>query len=121
MTTAETYSPGEYKGLLRADFASFAQHCFRELNPRTPFAPNWHHEFIAAEIGGSARRPDPATDHQHAAAPPEVAPGFGRFSGLVSRARTRPADPLRQLCAGPRRQTLARLPADRRQRLVRAA
>ena len=50
MTTAETYSPGEYKGLLRADFASFAQHCFRELNPRTPFAPNWHHEFIAAKL-----------------------------------------------------------------------
>src|SRR6516165_12505882 len=50
MTTAETYSPGEYKGLLRADFASFAQHCFRELNPRTPFTPNWHHEFIAAKL-----------------------------------------------------------------------
>ena len=50
MTTAETYSPGEYKGLLRADFASFAQHCFRELNPRTPFPPNWHHEFIAAKL-----------------------------------------------------------------------
>ena len=36
MTTAETHSPGEYASLLRADFASFAQHCFHELNPRTP-------------------------------------------------------------------------------------
>src|SRR5271166_1468471 len=50
MTTAETHSLGEYKALLQADFASFAAHCFRELNPRTPFAPNWHHEFIAAKL-----------------------------------------------------------------------
>jgi hypothetical protein len=41
---------GEYKALLQADFASFAAHCFRELNPRTPFAPSWHHEFIAAKL-----------------------------------------------------------------------
>jgi hypothetical protein len=33
MTTAETHSPGEYEALLRADFASFVQHSFRELNP----------------------------------------------------------------------------------------
>ena len=50
MTTAETHSLGEHKALLRADFASFAAHCFRELNPRTPFAPSWHHEFIAAKL-----------------------------------------------------------------------
>ena len=50
MTTAETHSPGEYKALLRADFASFAAHCFRELNPRTLFAPSWHHEFVAAKL-----------------------------------------------------------------------
>jgi hypothetical protein len=31
------------------------------------------------------------------------------------------ADPVRQLCPGPRRQTLARLPAHRHQRLVPAA
>jgi hypothetical protein len=47
---AETYSPDEYKALLRADFASFAMHCFRELNPRTEFALSWHHEFIAAKL-----------------------------------------------------------------------
>jgi hypothetical protein len=50
MTTAETHSPALYGALLRADFASFAAHCFRELNPRTPFALSWHHEFITAKL-----------------------------------------------------------------------
>jgi len=49
-TTAETYSPTEYKALLRTDFASFARHSFHELNPRTPFAAGWHHEVIAAKL-----------------------------------------------------------------------
>jgi hypothetical protein len=35
---------------LRADFASFAQHCFHELNPRTRFAASWHHDIIAAKL-----------------------------------------------------------------------
>src|SRR5215472_12440627 len=48
--TAETHSPGEYKALLRADFASFARHSFHELNPRTPFALGWHFEVIAAKL-----------------------------------------------------------------------
>jgi hypothetical protein len=60
MTTAETYSPGESKALLRAVFASFAARCFRKLNARTPFAPSWHHEFIVAKLeavrGGRIRR-----------------------------------------------------------------
>jgi hypothetical protein len=47
---AETYSPAEYKALLRADFASFARHSFHLLNPRTPFAPGWHFEVIAAKL-----------------------------------------------------------------------
>jgi hypothetical protein len=50
MTTPESHYPDEYKALLRADFASFAVHCFRELNPRTAFALSWHHEFIAAKL-----------------------------------------------------------------------
>jgi hypothetical protein len=49
-TTTGTHSPGEYEALLRADFASFAQHCFHELNPRTPFALNWHFEMTAAKL-----------------------------------------------------------------------
>jgi predicted phage terminase large subunit-like protein len=50
MTTAEIYRPDEYKALLRADFASFAVHCFRELNPPTPFALSWHHEVSAEKL-----------------------------------------------------------------------
>jgi hypothetical protein len=50
MTTTETHSPAEYKALLRADFASFARHSFRELNPRIPFAPGWHFDVIAAKL-----------------------------------------------------------------------
>ena len=50
MTMAEICNPDEYKALLRADFASFAVHCFRELNPRTPFLLSWHQELIAAKL-----------------------------------------------------------------------
>jgi hypothetical protein len=35
MMTAETHSTAKYEVLLRADFASFARHCFHKLNPRT--------------------------------------------------------------------------------------
>jgi len=48
--TTETYCASEYAALVRADFASFAQHCFRELNPRTLLAPGWHHDIIAAKL-----------------------------------------------------------------------
>ena len=50
MTTAEPHSLSEYEALLRADFASVAQHCFHELNPRTLFAAGWHHDIIAAKL-----------------------------------------------------------------------
>jgi hypothetical protein len=50
MTPAETHSPSEYEALLRADFASFAQQCFHELNPRTLFAAGWFHDIIAAKL-----------------------------------------------------------------------
>ena len=64
----EALTRREEDAQLRLDFAAFAQRCFRELNPLTPFAM------------------------------------LGRVSGLVPRASARHADPLRQLCAGPRRQ-----------------
>src|SRR5215469_6060285 len=41
---------GECAALLRDDFASFAARAFRELNPRTLFAANWHVELIAAKL-----------------------------------------------------------------------
>ena len=60
MMTAETHNASEYSALLRADFASFAQHCFHELNPRTLFAASWHYEIIAAKLeavrAGRSRR-----------------------------------------------------------------
>jgi hypothetical protein len=40
----------ENAGLLYHDFASFAACCFRELNPRTRFAMNWHFELIAGKL-----------------------------------------------------------------------
>jgi hypothetical protein len=36
--------------LLRDNFASFAARSFRELNPRTAFAANWHFELVAAKL-----------------------------------------------------------------------
>jgi hypothetical protein len=35
---------------LRLDFAAFAQRCFRELNPLTALAMNWHVEVTAAKL-----------------------------------------------------------------------
>jgi len=53
-------TPNEYCALLRHDFVSFAQRCFRELNPRTRFAMGWHIEVIAAKLmavrAGEVRR-----------------------------------------------------------------
>ena len=40
----------ECAALLRDDFASFAAWCFRELNPRTRFAANWHVEVMAGKL-----------------------------------------------------------------------
>ena len=60
MTMAEPHNPSEYEALLRADFASFAQHFFHELNPRTLFAPRWYHDIIDEKIeavrAGRSRR-----------------------------------------------------------------
>ena len=59
MTTAEPHSLSEYEALLRADFASVAQHCFHELNPCTLFAASWQ-EIIVAQLeaarAGRSRR-----------------------------------------------------------------
>ena len=39
----------ECAALLRDDFASFAAWGFRELNPRSRFAMNWHFEVMAGD------------------------------------------------------------------------
>src|SRR5215470_7441097 len=46
----EGLTRAEYDALLRNDFALFAARCFRELNPQTELAMNWHLEVIAAKL-----------------------------------------------------------------------
>lgn len=50
----------DYRTLLRGDFYGFIHRSFCELNPQTPFRPNWHVELIAAELercrGGETKR-----------------------------------------------------------------
>ena len=134
MTTAETHNTSEYAALLRADFASFAQQCFRELNPRSQLALSWFHDILAAKLEavrtGRSRRviinmpprhlkshlasicfPAWCLGHDPSAQLLCVTPGFQRRRSVASVARG----------PGPRRQTVARLPADRRQQLVPAA
>ncbi len=43
-------TPVEFRALLRADFYSFIERSFRELNPETEFLHNWHLELIAGEL-----------------------------------------------------------------------
>jgi predicted phage terminase large subunit-like protein len=47
---AELLTRREEDAQLRLDFAAFAQRCFRELNPLTPFAMNWHLEVMGAKL-----------------------------------------------------------------------
>jgi hypothetical protein len=60
MTAADRFTWSTYDTLLRRDFASFAQRCFREPSPRTAFLMNWHIEIIAAKLmavrAGKTRR-----------------------------------------------------------------
>ena len=48
-------TPNEYRALLRSDFTAFIERSFHELNPTTPFLPNWHIEVIAAELEACRR------------------------------------------------------------------
>jgi hypothetical protein len=50
MTAADKFTRSTCDTLLRLDFVSFAQRCFRELSPRTQFAMNWHIEILAAKL-----------------------------------------------------------------------
>jgi hypothetical protein len=45
----------EYSTLVRSDFNAFIERSFYELNPTTPFLPNWHIEVIAAELEACRR------------------------------------------------------------------
>lgn len=46
----EIISRLEYGAFLRNDFYAFTQKAFVQLNPQTPFSPNWHLELIAAKL-----------------------------------------------------------------------
>jgi len=48
-------NPNEYRALVRSDFNAFIERSFYELNPTTPFLPNWHIEKIAAELEACRR------------------------------------------------------------------
>ena len=48
-------TPNEYCAMLRSDFNGFIERSFYELNPTTPFQPNWHLEVIAAELEACRR------------------------------------------------------------------
>jgi len=61
--------------------------------------PRWVENDLNKNNGGTP-------NHQSAATPSQIADGLDRVPGLVSRARSLGADPLRQLCPGSRRQAL---------------
>lgn len=43
-------SPEERAALLRMDLSTFTARCFAQLNPQTPYLPNWHIDLIAARL-----------------------------------------------------------------------
>ena len=92
VVVSETLCLDEYRAVLRRDFVSLAQRCFRELNPQTRALRWLAHRGHRPEIRGGAR---------------------GQHEPLGT-------DPVRLLCAGSRGQTIARLAAHCRQRLVLA-
>ena len=47
--------PEDYRTLLRRDLYAFIQRAFYELNPTTPFLPNWHIELVAAALEACRR------------------------------------------------------------------
>src|SRR2546421_2437219 len=46
----ENLTRAEYETLLRQDLGTFAGRCFKDLNPQTRLAMNWHLEVIAARL-----------------------------------------------------------------------
>src|SRR4051794_10059086 len=43
-------TPAEYYAVMRICLASFIHRSFYELNPQTPYLPNWHIELMAAKL-----------------------------------------------------------------------
>jgi hypothetical protein len=127
-------SPEESAALLWQNLASFALRAFRELNPRTLFATNWHIELIAAQLAavraGRIRRllvnlpPRHLKSHLASVAFPAWCLGHQPSAQILCvtlRLKRRWSIASVARGPGPRRQTLARLPPHRRLRLVPGA
>ena len=54
-TSASAFTWSTYDTLLRLDFVSFAQRCFGELSPRSPFLMSWHIETVGAKLSALRR------------------------------------------------------------------
>src|SRR6516162_2583220 len=106
----KTLTPAEYHVLLRHDLVTFAGRCFRDLNPQTDLAMNWHLEVIAAKLAAVREGKIRRLIINFAAPPSEILAGLDCLSGVVFRARPVGPDPLCQLCPGSRRQARPRLP-----------
>lgn len=47
---ALTLTPSDYYALLRHDLSAFIERAFSDLNPSTPYLPNWHVDLLAAKL-----------------------------------------------------------------------
>src|SRR5207249_5768108 len=99
----ENLTRAEYETLLRQDLGTFAARCFQDLNPQTELAMNWHLEVIAAKLTavreGKIRRLIINLPPRHL----KSLMASIAFPAWCLGARSVGANPLRQLCPGPRR------------------
>ena len=51
----DNLTPEQYRALLRNYLCAFIQRCFKQLNPQTALAMNWHIEVIAAKLEACRR------------------------------------------------------------------
>jgi hypothetical protein len=92
-----TLTPDEYAACLRRDFSTFLHRSFYDLNPQTPFFPNWHIEVMAAKL--EACRLGQCTRLS-----------LNRVLGLAARPQPDRADYQCELWAGPSGQARAGCP-----------
>lgn len=52
---ASSLTQEEFQALLRTDLGAFAERCFQELNPNTPYGANWHQDLIASKLEACRR------------------------------------------------------------------
>ena len=74
-----------YWRLLRTDFATFAERCFYELSPGSPFLWNWHIEVLAQTLADTGLGKGNRLIVNLPPAPDEVAPRDRRHAGILAR------------------------------------